>query len=84
MKQFSDEEDHVHLLVFYPLKVRLSKLANSLKDPSARLLRNDYNAHVRRYLRGGHFCSGSYFAGSCGGPLPAVVKPCIEKEVPTG
>ncbi|UNS96396.1 hypothetical protein MMF93_07665 [Streptomyces tubbatahanensis] len=39
----------------YPPKVQLSKLANSPEGISARLLRKDYDAHVRRYLRGGHF-----------------------------
>lgn len=28
---------------------------------------NGEQDHVRRYLRGGHFRSGSYFAGSCSG-----------------
>lgn len=30
------------------------------------MLRKEYDTHVRRYLSGGHFWSGSYFAGSCG------------------
>jgi putative transposase len=73
LKQFNGEEDHVHLLVHHPPKVQLSKLVNSLKGVSSRYLRKEYDAHVRRYLWGGHFWSGSYFAGSCGGaPLTAV------------
>lgn len=56
-----------------PPKVQLSKLVNSLKGVSARMLRKKYDTHVQRYLWGGHFWSGSYFAGSCGGaPLTAV------------
>ncbi|MFB7448149.1 transposase [Streptomyces sp. NPDC056194] len=40
---------------------------------SARMLRKEYDAHVRRYLWGGRFWSGSSFAASCGGaPLTAV------------
>lgn len=66
LKQFHGEDDHVHLLVHYPPKVQLSKLVNSLKGVSARMLRKEYDTHVRRYLSGGHFWSGSYFAGSCG------------------
>ena len=68
LKQFNGGQDHVHLLVHYPPKVQLSKLVNSLKGVSARLLRKEYDAHVRRHLWGGHFWSGSYFAGSCDGP----------------
>jgi putative transposase len=33
------EDDHVHLLVHYPPKVALSRLVNSLKGVSSRLLR---------------------------------------------
>lgn len=73
LKQFNGEQDHVHLLVHYPPKVQLSKLVNSLKGVSSRRLRQEYDSHVRRYLWGGHFWSGSYFAGSCGGaPLTPV------------
>ncbi|MFF0695327.1 IS200/IS605 family transposase [Streptomyces tendae] len=73
LKKFNSEGDHVHLLVHYPPKVQLSKLVNSLKGVSARLLGNEYDAHVRQHLWGGHFWSGSYFAGSCGGaPLTVV------------
>jgi putative transposase len=62
LKQFNGEQDHVHLLVHYPPKVQLSKLVNSLKGVSSRRLRQEYDSHVRRYLWGGHFWSGSYFA----------------------
>ena len=80
LKQLNGEEDHVHLLVHYPPKVQLSKLVNSLKGISARLLRKEYEAHVRRHLRGGHFWSGSYFAGSCGGAPLTVVQQYIENQ----
>lgn len=85
LKQFNGEEDHMHLLVHYPPKVQLSKLVNSLKGVSTRLLHKEYNAHVRRYLWGGHFWSGSYFAGSCDGASPTVVRQYIENQQrPTG
>ncbi|MBZ9638443.1 IS200/IS605 family transposase [Streptomyces sp. PSKA30] len=80
LKQFNGEDDHVHLLVHYPPKVQLTKLVNSLKGVSARLLRKEYDAHVRRCLWKGHFWSGSYFAGSCGGPPLAVVRQYIENQ----
>ncbi|GAA3837858.1 hypothetical protein GCM10022403_082980 [Streptomyces coacervatus] len=79
LKQFNGEHDHVHLLVHHPPKVQLPKLVNSLKGVSARLLRKEYDTHVRRYLQGGHFWSGSYFAGSCGGaPLTVVKQPYVQ------
>ena len=36
------EDDHVHLLLKYPPKVALSKLVNSLKGVSSRLLQKDF------------------------------------------
>ncbi|MGW1168276.1 IS200/IS605 family transposase [Streptomyces sp. NPDC002550] len=80
LKQFNGEEDHVHLLVHYPPKVQLSKLVNSLKGVSSRYLRQEYDAHVRRYLWGGRFWSGSYFAGSCGGAPLTAVRQYIENQ----
>jgi REP element-mobilizing transposase RayT len=40
LKECSGEDDHVHLLVFYPPKVTLSKLVNSFNGVSSRLLRD--------------------------------------------
>jgi REP-associated tyrosine transposase len=78
--EFSGEHDHVHLLVHYPPKVQLSKLVNSLKGVSARLLRKEYDAHVHRYVWSGRFWSGSYFAGSCDGASLTVVREYIESQ----
>ncbi|MCA2229049.1 IS200/IS605 family transposase [Nonomuraea aurantiaca] len=75
LREFNGEHDHVHLLIHYPPKVALSKLVNSLKGVSARMLRKEYSTHVRTHLWGGHFWSGSYFAGSVGGaPLTALTQ----------
>ncbi|WP_327590538.1 IS200/IS605 family transposase [Nonomuraea sp. NBC_00507] len=80
LREFNGEHDHVHLLVHYPPKVALSKLVNSLKGVSARMLRKEYSAHVRKHLWGGHFWSGSYFAGSVGGAPLAALKQYIEQQ----
>lgn len=37
--EFEGEKDHVHLLVNYPPKVAVSKLVNSLKGVSSRMIR---------------------------------------------
>ncbi|MFI7223518.1 IS200/IS605 family transposase [Nonomuraea angiospora] len=80
LREFNGEHDHVHLLVHYPPKVALSKLVNSLKGVSARMLRKEYSTHVRTYLWGGHFWSGSYFAGSVGGASLTVLDQYIEQQ----
>ncbi len=80
LREFNGESDHVHLLVHYPPKVALSRLVNSLKGVSARRLRQEFPAHIRKYLWGEHFWSSSYFAGSCGGAPLSIVKDYIENQ----
>ena len=80
LREFNGETDHVHLLVHYPPTVTLSRLVNSLKGVSARYLRQEFQAHLTRYLWGDHLWSPSYFAGSCGGAPLAVIKEYIERQ----
>ena len=63
-REFNGETDHVHLLVYHPPSLALPVLVNRLKDVSSRRLRQQYPAHVRKYLWGKHFWSPSYFAAS--------------------
>lgn len=67
------EGDHVHLLIAYPPKVRLSTLVQRLKGHSARRVRQFRFPEVRRYLWGAAFWSSSYCVVSCGGaPLDVI------------
>ncbi len=66
LKGFNGEKDHVHLLVNYPPKVSVSKLVNSLKGVSSRLLRKQRPDLTELYYKGALW-SPSYFASSCGG-----------------
>lgn len=77
LSEFNGEGDHVHLLVHYPPTVELSRLVNSLKGVSSRLLRKEFSSHTSKYLWGGQFWSPSYFAGSVGGAPIEVVKQYI-------
>jgi putative transposase len=80
LREFNGQDGHVHLLVHYPPKIALSKLVNSLKGVSARLLRKEFGTHVHDHQSGGRFWSGSYFAGSVGGAPLTVVKQYIEQQ----
>jgi putative transposase len=42
LEEFNGEDDHVHLLIDYPPKVSLSKLVNSLKGVSSRMVRRQF------------------------------------------
>jgi putative transposase len=80
LREFDGEDDHVHLLVNYPPKLAISRLVNSLKLVSARLLRKRNLPEVRRKLWGNHFWTPSYYAGSCGGASLTTVKRYIQAQ----
>lgn len=78
--EFDGEKDHVHLLVNYPPKVAVSRLVNSLKGVSSRLLRKKGHPSIVKYLWGESLWSPSYFAGSCGGAPISVIRKYIEQQ----
>lgn len=77
--EMDGEEDHVHLLVNYPPKIAISKLVNSLKGVSSRLLRQHYPKIEKKYWQG-MLWSPSYFAASCGGAPISIIKRYIEQQ----
>lgn len=77
--EIDGERDHVHLLVEYPPKLALSKLVNSLKGVSSRLLRK-HLPHLNQYYLKGALWSPSYFAASCGGAPISIIKQYIEQQ----
>lgn len=78
--EFEGEGDHVHLLVEYPPKVSVSKLVNSLKGVSSRLIRKKKHPSIQHALWEGSLWSPSYFAGACGGAPLAVIRQYIEQQ----
>jgi len=78
--EFEGEDDHVHLLVNYPPKVAVSRLVNSLKGASSRVIRKKNYPSISQKLCGGALWSPSYFAGSCGGAPIAVIRQYIQQQ----
>ena len=78
--EFDGGNDHVHLLVNYPPKVSISKLVNSLKGVSSRMIRRKNYPSIREKLWGGALWSPSYFAGSCGGAPISIIRQYIEQQ----
>ena len=77
--EMDGERDHVHLLIHYPPKVAVSKLVNSLKGASSRVMRKN-NERFRRIYWKGVLWSPSYFAASCGGAPIEIVRQYIEQQ----
>ena len=80
LKEFNGEGDHVHLLVEYPPKVSITKLVNSLKGVSSRLIRKKGYPTIQNALWGESLWSPSYFAGSCGGAPLELIQQYIENQ----
>ncbi len=78
--EFDGEVDHVHLLIEYPPKVAISRLVNSLKGRSSRLIRKEKLKNVQENLWGNNFWSPSYFSSSCGGGPISIIKQYIENQ----
>ncbi len=59
--EFDGAQDQVHLLITYRPKVAISRLVNSLKGVSSRLIRKKHDPTIERALWGGSLWSPSYF-----------------------
>ena len=80
LEEFEGEKDHVHLLINYPPKVAISRLVNSLKGVSSRMIRRKNYPSIATHLWGGALWSPSYFAGSCGGAPISIIRQYIEQQ----
>jgi putative transposase len=78
--EMDSEKDHVHLLVNYPPTIAISRLVNSLKGVSSRLIRKQKHPAIFRALLGNALWSPSYFAGSCGGASLELIRSYIEQQ----
>lgn len=78
--ELNGEYDHVHLLVNYPPKMSVSKLVNSLKGVSSRMLRKKKFPSIKESLWGNALWSPSYFAASCGGAPLEIIQRYIKNQ----
>ncbi len=76
---FEGEDNHVHLLINYPPQIQLSKLVNSLKGVSSRMLRKQMPSIANRYYKDVLWIP-SYFAASRGGAPLSVIKQYVEQQ----
>jgi putative transposase len=78
--ELDEEDDHVRLLVNYPLKVAVSTLVNGLKGNTSLMIRKTNYPNIRKKIWGGAFWSPNYFAGSCGEAPISVIRKYIEQQ----
>ena len=83
LMECNGESDHVHLLVNFPPKVALSRLVNSLKTVSSRLLRKQFPQLEAMYWNN-VLWSRSYFAASCGRAPLEIIRQYVDQPKTPG
>ena len=80
INQINTSVDHVHILFEAPPQVQLSKLINSYKTVTSRLLRKEFSEYISKYYWKPYFWSNSYFIGSVSERTNETVKKYIQEQ----
>ncbi|HAS7809004.1 TPA: IS200/IS605 family transposase [Vibrio cholerae] len=74
------EPDHLHLLISANPKIQPSKMVNSLKTATSRLVRKEFSEHLKQFYWEPVFYSRSYCLVSCRGAPLDIVKQYLEQQ----
>jgi putative transposase len=74
------EPDHIHLLISANPKVQPSKMVNSLKTATSRLVRKEFADHLGQFYWKPVFYSRSYCLVSCGGAPLEIVRQYLDQQ----
>lgn len=72
--------DHIHIIFRCKPSLSIPKYINSLKGVSSRLLRKEFEGHLKPYHLIEHFWSPSYFLSSSGNVTIDILKEYVEKQ----
>ena len=78
--EFNGEPDHVHLLFEVPPQVELSKLVNTLKTVSSRLIRKNHSEYLKKYYWKPVFWSRGYCILTTGGATIEIIEKYIKSQ----
>jgi putative transposase len=78
--EFDGEPDHVHLLIDLNPTLQPSKLVNSLKTVSSRLIRKEFAGHLEAFYWKPVLWSRAYCLVSCGGAPLETIRKYIENQ----
>lgn len=74
------EPDHLHLLISANPKMQPSKMVNSLKTATSRLVRKEFSEHLGELYWKPVFYSRNYCLVSCGGAPLEIVKQYLAQQ----
>ena len=78
--EFGGESDHAHLLISTHPSVMPSRLVNSIKTVSSRLLRKEFGEHLQKFYLKSKLWTRAYCLISAGGAPIEILKKYIEKQ----
>ena len=71
--------DHIHLLISYPPRISVSKIAQYLKGKTSRKMLQEFT-ELRKFFWGQHIWARGYFAVSTGNVTDKVIEQYIENQ----
>lgn len=78
--EFGGEQDHVHLMIELHPNIMPSKLVNSLKTVSSRLIRKEFSEHMKKYYWKPTLWTRAYCLLTAGGAPLSILKKYIQKQ----
>lgn len=78
--EFGGEEDHVHLLLSAHPAMDMSKLINNLKTVSSRMLRKDFESHLKKFYWKPKLWTRAYCLLTTGVATIETIKKYIENQ----
>ena len=78
--EINTDKDHIHILFSVGPQVQLSKLINSFKAVSSRLVRKKFNSYLSAFYWKPYFWNSSYDIASVGDTNEDVVKRYIQSQ----
>lgn len=78
--EFNTSPNYVHILFSVGPQIQLSKLINSFKTVSSRLIRKDYKDYLDKFYSKNLFWSGFYYIGSVGDTNRDTIKNYIKNQ----
>lgn len=78
--EFCGESDYVHLLIDISPDIAPSRLVNTLKTISSRMIRKEFAEHINKFYWKPVFWTGAYCVISAGGAPLEVLKTYIQNQ----
>ena len=78
--EFNGEQDHIHILFEIPPQVTPSKLVNTIKGVTSRMIRKNHSEYIKKYYWKPVFWNESYCILTTGGASIEVIKKYIEEQ----